>query len=186
MIKHLLIAILLTVASHTFAMSRQLDVIGLVPGQSTKADVEKAGLARASSYVIGGYMLICMDEYLDGVLATFTCFYGKEFNSQDTTSEDRFGRPHVATNIEVHDTLTKGFTKKFGEPTKNINDTVTNAFGTEYNRNSVAWVDEEGNRLVLKSIFQEIGAGMLLLQSTESIKKNENEEIKEPDERRKF
>ena len=71
--------------------------------------------------------------------------------------------------------MVSGFTKKFGAPSKVDNSTVSNRFGTEFNRNVVVWIDKNGNKLTLMSMATKIDEGMILLESANQLKKDKAE-----------
>lgn len=156
-------------AASAYAGTNQIDILGLVPDSSTQEQVEKA--KAEYGYVIGGYELICIPEYIDGKLSQLLCVTGEESASRDRTTDSY----RLASNSEIHETLAKGFTKKFGAPSKIDNDTVTNGFGTQFNRNVVVWVDKKGNKLTLMSMASKVNEGMLLLESAKQIKKDKAE-----------
>jgi hypothetical protein len=172
-------------STNIHAETDQLDVIGLVPGVSTQSDVEEAKVG--GDYIIGGFRLICVPEFSEGVLTELTCFTGKKNLSQDTT------RPGngFASNALVHQTLVDGFTKKFGSPTDIGNNALTNRFGVKYNQETVSWIDKNGNMLILNSILEvqsigiKIDEGSLQLVSGRKIEKH-NEDIRQSEQLRKF
>lgn len=163
-------------AVSTWAGPNQIEVVGLVPGESTQAQVEKA--KSEFGYVIGGYELICAPEYIDGILSELLCITGE---SRDRTADS----PRVASNTEVHAALLKGFTKKFGTPSKIENSPVRNRLGAEFIRNSATWVDKKGNKLTIISMVSKIDEGMLLLESAQQIRKDE-EQNEKAEQHRKF
>jgi len=171
-------------SSMIFAMSawagpNQIEIVGLVPGESTQGEVEKA--KSEFGYVIGGYELICIPEYIDGVLSQLLCVTGEKSASRDKTTDSY----RLASNTEVHVALLKGFTKKFGAPSKIENSSVRNRLGTEFSRNSAAWVDKKGNKLTIISMASKIDEGMLLLESAQQIRKDEAQSGK-AEQQRKF
>lgn len=184
--KFIIFVCLVVLASNAYAGPKQLDLIGLVPGMSTQDEVEKAkGEFR---FVIGGYELGCYHEYIDEVLSKFYCFTGKDVGSRDVTDKSisfaeslRYG----PSNITIHAALLKGFTKKFGKPSKIKNTTETNGVGTKFTVNTATWIDKSGNRLTLMSMLNDINTGFVSLESNQNIKKEIAEE-RAADQKRKF
>lgn len=136
-------------ASNAFGNPNHINVIGLIPGVSTEAQIDDAGIEDSiNSYAIGGYSLSCYHETLSGVLSKFYCRTGEDYLSEDLARPDR-----SVSNTEIHDVLIKGFTKKYGAPTRVENTTVMNQFGTKANSNRVVWVDIKGNKLTLIPVW---------------------------------
>lgn len=158
------IATVIIYASAAYAEPKQIEINGLVPGVSTKAQVESK--KTDVGYIIGGFELLCSDNYIDGVLSDLSCFTGEDYYSRDTTKESYT----IASNVQVHSVLSKGFTKKFGKPFDVKNMPMRNRLGTDYNRNIVMWKDKKGNELTLFSIFNKANDGVLLLKSHQKIK----------------
>ena len=173
------IATVIFYVSAAYAEPKQIEIIGLIPGVSTKEQVQSA--KSDIGFIIGGFELICSDEYIDGVLSNLTCFTGEEYYSKDTTKKSYT----IASNLEVHSVLTKGFTKKFGKPSDIKNMPIHNSLGTEYNRNIVIWKDKKGNELKLFSLFSKTNDGLLLLESHQKVKLDA-EKSKEEDKQRNF
>lgn len=175
----------MTFSISAWAGPSQIEVIGLVPGETTQAQVDKIKLD--SGFVIGGYRLICVDEYIDGFLSMFLCVTGEDYHSIDTT----VASPRLASNTEVHAALLNGFVKKFGAPSKIESTTVRNRLGVEFGRNEAVWVDKKGNILTINSMASvqdmatNINEGMLLLESSQFLKKREAER-EEAEQQRKF
>lgn len=94
---------------------------------------------------IGGYSLPCMGQFKNNVLEVLLCMTG--------------GKVTTATNTEIHQTLVKGFTTKFGSPDKNYNVTVRTGIGVKYQKNEVWWIDTKGNGLILYSMKNKIDEG---------------------------
>jgi len=155
-------------AVNAFA-ANQLDIIGLVPGVSTKTQVEQA--KSEYGYVIGGYELICIPEFIDGLLSQFLCVTGEDSHSRDKTANSY----RIASNNEVHVALVKGFTKKFGSPSKFENSSVSNRMGAEFQRNIAVWIDKKGNKLTLINMANKIDEGMVLLESAQQLRKDQAE-----------
>lgn len=153
-----------------------IDVIGLVPGVSTQSQVERA--KADYGYVIGGYRLFCSPEYIRGKLSSFICLTGGEYGSKDVVS----GSNHKASNIEVHETLLNGFTKKIGKPKLSEMPTRTK-IGTTYTVQVALWQDKKGNELSLVSMTNNIETGALYLKSLEQIKTDKETEVRNNRER---
>ncbi len=174
----ILLALLLNHSIAT-AAPNTIEIIGLVPGVSTKAQVEQAD---ASGFIIGGYKLLCVPEYIDDVLSKFVCLTGKDMYSIDTTAKESF---RIASNVEVYKVLLAGFTKKFGVPAKIDTSSARNKLGTEFERQTAIWLDKAGNRLLLTSMATKIDEGALIMESAQNIKKDRAEETA-ADQQRKF
>jgi hypothetical protein len=159
-----------TLAAEKAAVEGGLSVIGLFPGISTQQQVE---FAKADyGYIIGGYELFCIPQYEEGKLYTLTCVTGKENLSRDRVS----GSNALVSNIEVYNTLIKGFTKKFGNP-KTAENQLRNSFGVKYISELAAWNDKKGNELSLISIGTNIDSGALILSSAKKIKADKEAEL---------
>jgi len=152
-----------------YAGTNQIDIIGLVPDVSTQEQVESA--KAEFGYVIGGYEIICIPEYLDGKLSQLLCVTGEDSASRDRATDSY----RLASNAEIHKVLVKGFSKKYGAPSKIDNSTVTNGFGTEFNRSVVVWIDKKGNKLTLASMVTKVDEGMIFLESAKQLKKDKAE-----------
>ncbi len=179
MMKSIVFASSIIFATSAYAGPDQIEIIGLTPGVSTQTQVENA--KSQYGYVIGGYELICIPEYIQGILSQLLCVTGEKSQSRDrTTSSYR-----VASNTEVHVALLKGFTEKFGSPSKVDSSPISNRLGTKFNSNTVEWVDKKGNELTLMSIASKVDEGMILLRSAQQIRKDEAEK-RISDQQRKF
>lgn len=66
MLKRIIAAYLIGIASSAIAAPPQLEIIGIVPGKSTEVDV--ARVKDNIGFVIGGYELSCYPKYMNGVL----------------------------------------------------------------------------------------------------------------------
>jgi hypothetical protein len=176
MMKSILFASSIIFAASAYAGPNQIEIIGLVPGVSTQTQVENA--KSEYGYVIGGYELLCLPEYIDGLLSQLLCVTG---DSRDITANSY----RSASNTEVHVALLKGFTKKFGTPSTIDNSTVSNRFGTEFNSNKAVWIDQKGNKLTLLSMVSKIDQGGVLLESAQQLRKDEAESRK-ADQQRNF
>ena len=138
-----------------------IDVIGLVPGVSTKAQVQLA--KKNNPFVIGGYSLPCSFEYIEERLSLLECWTGKEW-SYDTLDSGYEG----VSNIEVYNNLLMGFTDKFGSPTINKELRVTK-MGQEVLVEVSTWSDKYGNILSLSSMKKDTETGELSLKSYKKI-----------------
>ena len=173
MIKIALAAAITLYSLTTQADTEQIEVIGLVPGESTKAQV--IAVHSGSTFVIGGYKLMCHVDYISEILAKLSCITGKEWKTTDTTT----GSTSTVSNIEVHAALLRGFTKKFGNPSNVIESKHRNLLGTSFQRHSAVWVDRMGNRLSISSMLSiggeitDMYAGVLILESAQQIKAEE-------------
>ena len=169
--KYLLAITLALVTGSAHAIPNQLEVAGIVPGVTTQKEFEN-GKAEYG-YIIGGFKLICSPKYdVESVLDELFCFTGNEYYSRDITKESR----PVVTNLEVHATLVKGFTKKFGKPVEVIDMPVQTGFGVKYNTNSVKWKDKIGNELTLIDMATKVGVGLLILTSAKKLKLEKEKE----------
>jgi hypothetical protein len=142
----------------------QLDILGLIPDVSEKADVERVAIRVDGSVVIlqvGGHNIPCIPEYLNGKLAELACLTGKDGSTNYTD----------ATNSKVHLELWVGFVKKFGKVDFIDKKTMRTAMGVEYENSIVKWKDKKGNVLMLNSIFDRPTSGLVVLQSNDYLKK---------------
>lgn len=170
--KTILAVMAMLVSSQVFAIPKQIDVIGLIPDESTEVDVKKsnAGVGDKMNN-IGGYKMICIPSYIDAKLSQLLCTFGKSVIQK-------------SSNEIIYNTLKQGFTKKFGVP-KVTNDKVRNGYGTEFNLQSVVWIDQKGNRLTVYNRLSKVDEGVLLLESASQIKADK-EARKLEDASRKF
>lgn len=74
----------------------QIDIVGLIPDQSTEADFEKA--KGDMGLEIGGYEIICAPDYTNGVINQIMCLTGEKYYSTDKTSDGY----RIASNSEIH------------------------------------------------------------------------------------
>lgn len=172
--KFWLVVYLGLISTTAIAEPDQIDVMGLVPGVSSKDAFRAAGKPIGDSLVyleIGGYKLPCLGQYIDGIIENFGCSTG--------------GTITEASNIEIHETLVKGFTSKFGSPDKVYTSSVKTLAGVEHQKNEVWWIDKKGNVLVLYSMGNKIDEGAVLVSSRSAIKK-EMEATAKKDKERKF
>lgn len=148
-----------------------INIIGLVPGVSTQEQAERA--KDGYGYVIGGYKLICSPECINKKLSSLVCVTGEDSGSIDLVS----GQNIAVSNIEIHNTLVKGFTKKIGRPKLSEIPTRTR-IGVEYTAQMAIWKDKKGNELTLLSMTTDIDTGALILKSAEQIKFDKEAEEK--------
>jgi hypothetical protein len=167
-------------AISAWAAPDQIEIIGIVAGETTQLEAKKIE-SNSDGFVIGGYKLLCIHDYIDGVLSDFICVTGKANFSQDQTA-DSF---RLASNIEVHAALFEGFTKKFGPPQSNVNSTLTNALGIKINQNIAHWIDKKGNSLTIMSVNKKSDEGFLHLRSATVVARSEAARRK-AEEQRKF
>jgi ribosomal protein L32 len=140
----------------------RIELIGLIPGISTKYQVESISKNSYSNrFEIGGYILSCYPQYIDNILSVLLCLTGEEDLSYDVTK----GTHREASNVEVHESLLNGLTKKFGQPIVLTNENVHNYFGATFNKSTAMWGDKYKNYLMLQSIHEKVGQGMLLMVS---------------------
>lgn len=137
-----------------------IDVIGLTPGISTIEDFKKAGefiKKTGDKYItrltIGGYVLPCGGLFSFQRLGMMSCITGESYTK--------------GTNLEIHEVLVNGFTKKFGPPESIKNTPVRTRMGVEYNSNEVTWKDKRGNVLIIKDLDGKIDKGSLMVLSAD-------------------
>lgn len=150
------------ISTSVIAEPELIDVVGIVPGVTTFEQYKQVGLNRGSEVgliEIGGYKLMCLAKFRNNLLDTLRCSTGEKFSK--------------ATNVEIHETLTRGFTAKLGEPTNNTNNPIRNGFGVEYTVNTVAWIDKQGNYLSLQNMDGRTDIGTLMLVSSTKLKEVE-------------
>jgi hypothetical protein len=148
--------VLCATSAFACAAPRQLDVLGLVPGVASEAEARAAGEEQRSdglTLAIGGHKIPCSLKIEADRLAELICFMGKDYTP--------------ANNVEVHNELVRGFTKKFGKSTTNVSTPVSTRLGVTYTNNIVEWVDSKGNSLTLTRYLSNIDTGALLLRSAE-------------------
>lgn len=136
----------------------RLDVIGLMPMVSTRDDVINRSSKRippdTNLFQIGGFDLPCIAEYESEKLNLLACITGGEKN-QD--------------NIEIHNVLKAGFTKKFGTPTLISNDPLRNTLEGNNTNEQLVWLDSIGNALILFARQGKLTQGSMVLISAEAI-----------------
>lgn len=163
--------ILLTFATPLSALGTpdQLDILGLVPGVSDKAQIQKVAIDSGNiaegvvKLEVGGHKIPCVFELLDEKLADLQCFTGKGNGKREIYTE--------ASNFEVHTDLLAGFTRKFGKPDQTKVNPVRTRVGVDYERSWVSWFDKRGNKLTLISIMENVDGGAITLESAESLAK---------------
>lgn len=173
----LYLASILLLSNSAFAKPILIDVSGMIPGQSTKYNIdalkrESAMSPEYSTFKIGGFSLMCRDQYIEGVLSSLDCFTGEKYYSKDDT---KGGIP--ASNIDIYVTLLNGFSKKFGDPVT-IKNPVQTRSGATYSIDTSTWTDEDGNTFELTSMVGNLKDGMVQIKSAKAIaldkKNNEN------------
>ncbi len=166
-------AIIYFFSSPVFAenLTNQINVIGLIPGISTPAQVSAAsnnGLTKLSKdlggldmgmFTIGGIDLHCSMSFDKNKMELFSCVTGM-----------------FASNVETHNILKRGFQEKFGTPYIDKDTVVRNKLGVEYNTNSVSWKDKAGNFLILRMMADKLDQGDLTIESNEFSQKQEQQE----------
>lgn len=174
MFKSLVFIWLFILSTVAVAEPDQIDIVGLTPGISTYQDFKSkaASVVRDAGMVeIGGYKLICKIQFDNGVLAMFGCSTGDGLSN--------------ASNIEIHETLVRGFTEKFGTPSTTTNIPVKNGFGREFNVQTVTWMDKQGNYLALRNMGSRADSGSILMLSA-SRAQADLDAAKRKEEARKF
>jgi hypothetical protein len=142
----------------------QLDILGLIPGVSELSQVRQVGknfLGNKTGYFeIGGHNIPCVFKFINGKLATFTCFTGKQTGTNFTD----------ASNDVVHSDMKRGFTEKFGKPDSVKRNPVRTGMGVEYEQEMVIWKDKRGNEFQLISMLSTVSDGTFFLNSSEYLK----------------
>ena len=128
--KIVLLTIAMVTTTATYAGPPQLNVLGLVAGVSTKANVNKTvsgiftvGDSTGVYLEIGGHRILCVAEFRDNKLDMLACATGENRNDPFKTK---------ASNIQIYNDLKAGFTKKFGPPDLVESEPVRNALGVEF------------------------------------------------------
>ncbi|RME60278.1 hypothetical protein D6779_02495 [Candidatus Parcubacteria bacterium] len=162
---------------------KQIDLIGLKPGVTTKEEVAKLTHASEGDFVIGGHRLFCFPEYRNDKLDGLLCYMGRvALIPEELWEHTKFSK---ASNIEIHTTLYRGLVKKLGKPDMEEVFKVRNGMGQEFENHLVIWQDLKGNQLRLLARAGRIDSGILILQSAENIKAEKDK--REAEERsRKF
>lgn len=179
-IQSLIFIISIAFGTASYAQPKQLDIVGIKPGVSSKEQVQKV-FGKGGFFEIGGIRLICMAEYEQGRLGLFVCLTGEEYHSKDVTS----GSERNLSNVKVHKLLSKGFRKKFGQPTIVKDSEVQNGLGMSFKDQVVMWEDKQGNRLRLMLRMDKIDEGLMIIESAERLSKEALEE-KQEEQNRKF
>ena len=170
-IQHVIFSVLVGASTLACAQPKQLDILGVKPGLSTKEDVQNV-FGKTNFYEIGGIRLVCMSEYDQNVLGMMACMTGKEVFSKDVTSSNGT----ILSNVEVHKLLSKGFQKKFGEPTIVKDSEVQNGLGMNFQDQVVMWEDKKGNRLRLILRFEQLDQGLLVMESAQRLEQEAAQE----------
>jgi len=169
--KHVIFSILVGASTLTYAQPKQLDILGVKPGLSTKEDVQNV-FGKTNFYEIGGIRLICMSEYEQNVLGMLACITGKDAFSKDIA----LNTGQILSNVEVHQLLFKGFINKFGEPTIVKDSEVQNGLGMSFQDQIVMWEDKKGNRLRLILRFDKLDQGLLIMESAQKLEQEAAQE----------
>ncbi len=157
-------------------LTNQINVIGLIPGISTPAQVNAAadngitnsGLGsldksldtlNSGMFTIGGIKMNCAVSFDKNKMELFSCVTGM-----------------FASNVETHNILKRGFQEKFGTPYIDKDSVIRNKLGVEYNTNSVSWKDKSGNALILRMMVDKLDQGDLTIESNEFLQKQEQQE----------
>jgi hypothetical protein len=173
----------LMLSAYASAGPDQLDVIGLIPGVSTPAQVRAAGKKLGGDdkkmlvrLEIGGHLVPCAAIFINGKLSQLVCM----------TGENQDAYPTKASNEVIHVEWREGFTKKFGEPDDVERIPQRTRMGVEVVSETVIWNDSQGNRLHITSSVNKIDEGLLMLISSESMKRYAEEEKAKAEARKKF
>ena len=142
-----------------------LSVTGLVAGMSTPSQVKRRQNERQDVFVIGGFELRCSTQFLEDKLSSLVCVTGEEYFSKDILDDNK-----LVSNLKVHSTLVKGFTKKYGPPDGDILSTMRTKLGVEHDVKRAFWKDKRGNKLALISRAGNTEVGGLTFESAEYIK----------------
>ena len=178
-----LLLVFFSIGAH--AAPVEIDIAGIIPGKSTKQQVES--LKNGWGYVIGGYRILCVPSYDLEILSEMLCLtgeFGSSYGIKDLQSEDAVNGSK-ASNHEIHKAFVKAYTQKFGAPTSVENEKLGNRFGAVATRNTVTWLDQKGNTLIITSISEKLNEGALLLRSKLKIQEDKKQE-QEKSQQRKF
>jgi hypothetical protein len=183
LIKFLMSITLASIAVTADSSEQRLDVIGLVPGVSELDDVYQAsyrivGVGRVS-LVVGGYLMPCSVDFINGKLSLLKCKTGREHLGSSARIWTE------ASNLEVHRTLKKGFSNKFGPPTTVGELPVRTPTGVQYSNEIVHWTDSLGNAVIIMSLDGQVNEGSLSLISREALETQKKKQVDE-DAKRKF
>lgn len=170
----------LTAVVSVFAGPAQLDVLGLIPGESEWAQVKQLGPeinpGKSVRLEIGGHKMPCVVSLTNGKLSHMMCLIGKGTGKYDTYTE--------ASNTEVYSTLLTGFTKKFGKPDSVNKGTVRTRIGVEYEQEFAVWRDKRGNELSLASMVDSVSMGGLIFESANYLKEKKEKDAAKDSERK--
>lgn len=155
-------------ATTALAGPNQLDILGLIPGESELSQVKQASVDPNSNsdksvrLEVGGHKTPCSMSFRNGRLDSLFCLTGK--------GTEKYAQYTEASNTEVHSALTAGFTKKFGKPDSVTREVVRTRMGVEYEQQFVTWKDKRGNKLQLISMADTVNMGVITLESSEYLK----------------
>jgi len=175
--KKIIIFILCIYPTVAFAGPPQIDILGIVPGVSTKEDV-----LGISSKKVGGLLAVCgvrKEGYTAGKVAHFLCSWNDTF---EKTSD---GNILIYDNIETYNIVLEGFSRKFGPPDKIEDIPVKTKLGVEYISQHATWIDEKGNILILKSRHGKVDEGWLDMFSADKVRELNKQNV-ERDQSREF
>ncbi len=176
-------AIFSIAATTALAGPNQLDILGLIPGESELSQVKQASVDPNSSsnkvvrLEIGGHKIHCTMSFRNEKLDNLFCITGK--------GPGKYSQYTEASNTEVHSTLTAGFTNKFGKPDSVAREVIRTRVGVEYEQQFVTWKDKRGNMLQLISIIETVDMGLITFKSSEYIKEEAEKNAAE-ESRKKF
>lgn len=180
-VKPIVGGILLASVVTVFAGPTQLDILGLIPGESEWLHIKKLGKeinpGEGIWLEIGGHKMPCFVKFKNKKLSVMTCFTGKKSERHSSYTE--------SSNIEVYSILVNGFTKKFGKPDIAEKETIRTRMGVEHEQDFVSWRDGKGNRLSLFSMLGSVTAGALTLESADYLKDEEQKDAAK-ESKRKF
>lgn len=185
---------------NAWAEPEQLDVVGIVPGVTTQAELEEKLLAGKndvlsewgelprveSRLVIGGFILSCAYSEYDtqGRLERFRCFTGHglmgKYRFMFGANSYDMATGKSVSNSDVHEALLSGYTEKYGSPTSERVMLYENEFA--YFDSQPSWIDKSGNQLSLMKTYRNDREGLLLLQSSEMVKILKEKQKKADDE----
>jgi hypothetical protein len=164
--KNLIILIGVFCITNANAELKLIDVAGLTLGVSTAEDLKQ--ISEGRRYEIGGFRLSCDPEFEDERLTSFSCFTGLPHYSYDLNSKHQ---QRKASNNEIQEVFLKGFTRKFGPPTKVEKNIFNTEFGRRLEQQTVTWKDQSGNVLTLSNFNGRVDAGVIMLESKASHQK---------------
>lgn len=156
-----------------------ISVIGIVPGLSTKADIQYT--LKGGGHIIGGYKLACTETFgQDGTLDALMCIFGESVGTRDIAANQR----EFVSNDIVYFQLRKGFSNKYGQPATQVVE-LRPAIGAPIQTETATWVDRKGNQLVIRQTDVRIGTGSLFLESASKLRTDRIEQER-ADQRREF